>query len=86
MKIIGIDGGATKVSAGVVIKVNDHTFRLLDPVIEIKYSDQKKFDSNFSPIPLSDQLNGFKISEQESNQSRVYVDCIKKVITSLADD
>ena len=44
MKIIGIDGGATKVSGGVVERVNDHTFRLLDPVIEVKYSDQEKFD------------------------------------------
>jgi len=26
MKIIGIDGGATKVSGGVVKKVNDYTF------------------------------------------------------------
>jgi len=65
MKIIGIDGGATKVSGGVVERVNDHTFRLLDPVIEVKYSDQEKFDSNFSPIPLFDQLIGLKISDQE---------------------
>ena len=86
MKIIGIDGGATKVSGGVVEKLNDHTFQLLEPVIEIKYSDQEKFDSNFSPISLSDQLNGVKISEQEFNQGLVYVDCIKKVIKSLADD
>ena len=36
MKIIGIDGSSTKVSGGVVEKLNDHTFQLLEPVSEIK--------------------------------------------------
>ena len=31
MKVIGIDGGATKVSGGVVKKINNNTYELIDP-------------------------------------------------------
>ena len=35
MKIIGIDGGATKVSGAIVERIDDQTFDLLKPIKEI---------------------------------------------------
>ena len=43
MKVIGIDGGATKVSGGVVKKININTYELIDPTIEIQYNDHPNF-------------------------------------------
>ena len=37
MKIIGIDGGATKVSGAQVIRIDDQTFELIKPIKEIQY-------------------------------------------------
>ena len=39
MRVIAIDAGATKVSGGVVEKVNDTTFELVDPAVEIRYQE-----------------------------------------------
>ena len=37
MKMIGIDGGATKVAGAQVIRLDNHTFDLVEPVKEIQY-------------------------------------------------
>jgi len=83
MKIIGIDGGATKVSGGVVEKVNENTFRMIDPTIEILYSDHPNYSPDFSPLSL-DQQTDTEISIVESQQAQVLIDCVSEVIKSLA--
>ena len=43
MKVIGIDGGATKVSGGVVEKINANSFKLISPAVDIKYAEHPNF-------------------------------------------
>ena len=85
MKVLGIDGGATKVSGGVVKKVNENIFRLVDPTIDIQYADHLNFNHNFSPLPLYTQSDE-AISQEEEKQGSVMIDCTCEVIKSLAGD
>ncbi len=85
MKVIGIDGGATKVSGGVVERVNPNTFKLVDPTIDIQYADHPDFNPIFSPPPLHQQSET-EISNAEKKQGDAMVDCIQEVIQSLADE
>ncbi len=82
MKVIGIDGGATKVSGGVVEQVNENTFSLIDPTIDIQYSDHPNFNKDFSSLPL-DQQTDAEISKEERQQGKVIIDCTCEVISSL---
>ena len=47
MKIIGIDGGATKVSGAIVERIDDQTFDLLKPIKKIQYSEDQSYNSDF---------------------------------------
>ena len=71
MRVIAIDAGATKVSGGVVEKVNDTTFELIDPAVEIQYQDHPKFNLKFLPVPLDDQYSQTKIDRSEKQQGDV---------------
>ena len=82
MKIIGLDGGATKVSGGIVEQVNESTFRIIDPTIDIQYSDHPNFNPDFSSLPL-DQQTDVEISKAECRQGKVFIDCACEVIKSL---
>ncbi|MDP6339750.1 MAG: hypothetical protein QF842_05430 [Candidatus Marinimicrobia bacterium] len=84
MKVIGIDGGATKVSGGIVEKINSNTFKLIDSAVDIQYADHPNYDSDFSPLPLDSQL-GNEISSDEKQQGLVYIECVIEVIESLAE-
>ena len=42
--MIGIDGGATKVSGAQVKKIDDQTFDLLNPIKEMQYKEHKSYD------------------------------------------
>ncbi|MEA1881770.1 MAG: hypothetical protein U9N31_05155 [Candidatus Marinimicrobia bacterium] len=84
MKVIGIDGGATKVSGGIVEKINSNTFKLIDPAIDKKYGNHPNYDSDFSPLPLQAQTKE-NISSKEKQQGSVYIDCVLEVIRSLAE-
>lgn len=82
MNIIGLDGGATKVSGGIVEQVNESTFRIIDTTIDMRYSDHPNFNPDFSPLPL-DQQRGVEISKAECRQGKVFIDCVYEVIKSL---
>tara|TARA_Y100000758_G_scaffold166540_2_gene118203 strand:+ start:7328 stop:8347 length:1020 start_codon:yes stop_codon:yes gene_type:complete len=86
MRVIAIDAGATKVSGGVVEKVNDTTFELVDPAVEIRYQEHPKFNLKFLPVPLDDQYSQTKIDKSEKQQGDVYIDCVLQVINSLTND
>ena len=85
MKIIGIDGGATKVSGARVEKIDDQTFDLLKPIKEIQYSENQSYSSDFEPLTLQEQLKEVSLSNAEYKQSQVYIECIIKIIEKLID-
>ena len=85
MKIIGIDGGATKVSGARVEKIDDQTFDLLKPIKEIQYSENQSYSSDFEPLTLQEQLKEVSLSNAEYKQSQVYIECIIKIIEQLID-
>ncbi len=91
MQIIGVDGGATKVSAW-QIDYNPETesFSLSDRNREISYRDMAGFSSDFKPASLPDQLAVYgqpqiPITEQETQMQKVYVETCVQCILGLAD-
>ena len=69
MKVICIDGGASKVAGSIVEQLDSVTFRLYGDIIENRYKDQEGFNHNFSSIDL-DLQSGFYLLKI-SNNSRV---------------
>jgi hypothetical protein len=86
MKIIGIDGGATKVSGAQVIRIDDQTFELIKPIKEIQYKDHKSYDSNFAPFTLEEQLANKELTSTEQNQSQLYIECITEIIEQIIEE
>jgi predicted NBD/HSP70 family sugar kinase len=87
--LIGIDGGATKVSAWVVsVNAKDQSFSLTDDHAELSYSTLDTFQPDFSPVGLDIQLaeyqaNKSKPTAQEIQQGEAYVDSCSRVVKSL---
>ena len=72
MKVIGIDGGATKVSGSIIEKLDLKTYTLAHPVVEIKYSDHHNFNPEFLPQPIDTQQNNEGIIDIEKQQGSNY--------------
>lgn len=88
--LIGIDGGATKVS-GWIIKIDDDplVFDLSKISTEKKYSEIEGYISNFKPIEITTQLkemenNSFNLNQEEIQQANCYFQACADVIESLA--
>lgn len=86
--IIGIDGGATKVSAYVIEKHNDNSFKLGDVHSLKSYHEYPDFDPNFSPVDIQTQLaelNNNKIQPilSEINQEKAYLVAYADVISEV---
>ena len=86
--LIGIDGGATKISAYLVEKTGNNTFVLSEISTKKNYSDIPGFIGNFSPLPLQRQLedykkNEFHLTDDEIQQGAVYVEACAQVIESI---
>jgi hypothetical protein len=86
MKVIGIDGGATKVSGSIIEKLDLKTYTLAHPVVEIKYSDHHNFNPEFLPQPIDTQQNNEGIIDIEKQQGTVYVETVLKVVQLLAEN
>ena len=88
--LIGIDGGATKVSGWVVAyNSEDETFALTDDHAELSYSILDTFQPDFVPVSLNIQLAEFqanksKPTDQEIRQGEAYVEACARVVISLA--
>lgn len=88
--LIGIDGGATKVSAWVVsYNSKDETFALTDDHTELSYSTLDTFQPDFVPVSLNIQLaefqaNNSKPTDQEIRQGEAYIEACARVVISLA--
>ena len=83
MKIIGIDGGASKVSGAIIERINEDTFDISGNIIELNYKDHASFDHSFKPIDLSEQLNGVPILQNEKTQGQAYIETLLNVIKQL---
>ncbi|MDD3806500.1 MAG: hypothetical protein PHE86_00500 [Candidatus Marinimicrobia bacterium] len=86
--IIGIDGGATKVSAWTVDQQEDGTFELGNQNVQKQYSEYKYYDPNFKPVDLNIQLKemetGIHLTPAENRQGLAYMYAAADVIIELA--
>ena len=84
MKLLGIDGGGTKVQ-GAEIDISDlSNINIANSVIERLYSSHTKFNNNFIPAKLEDQINNKPLSVSERNQEKVILEIIADLIHSLS--
>ncbi len=89
MIIIGIDGGATKIS-GWEVSYDTKTglFSLTDKNIQKKYSDYDTFIPDFKPVDIKIQLKEMEakinLTDEEYRQSRAYINAAADVITGFS--
>ncbi|MBK7096081.1 MAG: hypothetical protein IPH57_13920 [Saprospiraceae bacterium] len=89
MVLIGIDGGATKISAWEIIyDKKNNTFSLGSTNVVREYRHYDEYIQDFSPVGLSVQLaemNGeIDLTQDEMVQGEVYMNACTDVITELA--
>ncbi len=88
--LIGIDGGASKVSAWVVyFNPEDETFTLTDDHAELSYSTLDTHQPDFVPVPLDIQLPEYQSktsapTSAEKLQGEAYVEACARVVISLS--
>jgi len=84
--IIGLDGGATKVS-GWQIEQTSKGFVLGSNHSEKTYSKFSSFDSEFTPVDIQTQLNEVKssisLTEAEKQQGQAFIDAFVDTISEL---
>jgi len=86
--LIGIDGGATKVS-GWVINYQEQTklFQLSDINLQKKYSDYPDFNPGYTPVDIKTQLDEMNkeihLTNEEKKQGEVYMKTVADVIIGL---
>ena len=86
--LIGIDGGATKVS-GWVINYQEQTqlFQLSDINLQKKYSDYSDFNPGYTPVDIKTQLDEMNkeihLTWEEKKQGDVYMKTAADVIIGL---
>ena len=86
--LIGIDGGATKVS-GWVINYQEQTqlFQISDINLQKKYSDYPDFNPGYTPVDIKTQLDEMNkeinIASEEKKQGNVYMKTTADVIIGL---
>ncbi len=88
--LIGIDGGATKVSSG-IIEVSDDNKSYSQSSFQstVHYSSQDGYLPNFTPVPVPEQIaerdsNQIRITEKEESQGITYIKSTIDTIASLA--
>ena len=89
--LIGLDGGASKINGWIIdYSPGQNDFKLSSMNAEVKYSDIKGFDPNFTPVSLKKQLSEnemdkIKLTQEEINQGKIYIEACSEVIYSLAE-
>lgn len=88
--LIGVDGGATKVSAWEVdYEKSNNTFSLGNAHASISYRDIDGYISNFTPVEINTQLaernNIIQPTDDEAQQSSVYSKACAKAIMEIVN-
>ena len=86
--LIGIDGGATKVSGWVInYREQTHLFQISDINLQKKYSDYPDFNPGFTPVDIKTQLDEMNkeihLTNEEKKQGEVYMKTVADVIIWL---
>ncbi len=84
---IGIDGGATKISGGIVKQLNETTFSIDGDVETLTYSESPLNNRNFQPVDLDLQLtqkDNPLLQTEEAKQGQTILECCESVINKLA--
>ncbi len=89
--LIGIDGGATKVSGWIVnFSQEPLSFTLSEINEQLKYSEIHGFIPDYTPVPVQEQLKQaeekeINLTDQEKQQGEVLIETCASVIELLAD-
>ena len=87
--LLGIDGGATKVSGwNVIVNEKKNSFLLGEFSSNYSYSEIPGYISNFVPVEIPIQLNErdrntYTIGKEEKQQASVYIEACAQVIKSI---
>ena len=86
--IIGIDGGATKVSGWIIEYSRESSlFQLTNKNVQKKYSDYPGFNPAYKPVDIKIQLEEMSsevfLTEDEVNQGNIYMTAASDVVTGL---
>lgn len=87
--LVGIDGGATKVSGWqVIVNEEDRTFKLGNLSSSKSYDEIPGFVADFEPVPIPDQLSqmdagNIQPTTAEKKQEAVYVEASAAVVEDL---
>ena len=68
--IVGVDGGGSKVTAGIIAKHQD-TFFLNKSSSNRYYLENPDFDIGFSPVSMSNQLRELKANEIKPTSAEI---------------
>ncbi len=89
--LIGVDGGATKVSGWTIrIDRENNLFDLGDINIQKIYRDYPTFDPDFTPVPIPVQLaqmeaRDIRLLPEEERQGMAFMDACADVLIEIAD-
>jgi predicted NBD/HSP70 family sugar kinase len=89
--LIGLDGGASKVSGWIIhYSARKLSFKLSSKHQEIDYKDITGFNPRFNPVSLNQQLlengtNTIRLTPEEIQQGNIYLEACFQVIKSLVD-
>lgn len=88
--LIGIDGGATKVSGWIINVTENNLYDLSGFNAELPYSDITGHISDFKPIDIQTQLtqrasNSLTVTEEETIQGKTYIKAAAQVVQQLYD-
>ncbi len=86
--IIGIDGGATKVSGWIVNRLEKNgRFSISTENVQKSYRDYLQFDPEYRPVEIGIQLKEMSgtisLTDAEKQQGKVYIQCAADVIREL---
>jgi len=88
--LIGIDGGATKVSGWIIDLDEEHIqFNLSDINYQAKYSDFEEYNPQFKPVNIQTQLKEMgetiNLTDEEIQQGATYIKACATAIERLAE-
>ena len=80
MRVICVDGGASKAAGAIVEKLNRNTFKIEGEIIEERYNEQEDFNHDFKPLILAEQQKKGALTKIETKQGKVYIKTIISII------